>query len=175
MRLLLIMLMLLLAGCSARIDDYRGRQPALDLRQFLDGRLTAWGQFQDRSGKVVKRFTVTMNGSWQGDEGRLDEAFVYDDGSRQTRTWHITALSDGRYVGRAADVVGEAQGESAGPALRWRYTLALPVEGKIYHVQMDDWMYLHDRNTMINRTVMSKFGVRLGEITLFFRKEGAQP
>jgi hypothetical protein len=161
----------LLAGCSARVDDYHGTQPGLDLREYFNGRLTAWGQFQDRSGKVVKRFTVELSGTWKGDEGRLDEAFIYDDGSRQTRTWYLKALPDGHYEGRAADVVGVAVGEARGSAMRWRYTLALPVDGTVYHVQMDDWMYLQDRRTLINRTTMSKFGIRVGEITLFFRKE----
>ncbi|MDF2445229.1 MAG: hypothetical protein K0S46_465 [Moraxellaceae bacterium] len=175
MRMLTVLLTLwLVSGCSARIEDYRAMQPALDLREYFNGDLTAWGHFQDRSGMVVKRFTVKMKGTWQGNEGRLEEYFLYDDGSRQTRIWHLTKLPDGRYTGRADDVVGTARGQSAGPALQWNYTLALPVNGKVYHVSMNDWMYLHDPDTLINRTVMSKFGVRLGEVTLFFRK-GAQP
>ena len=34
-----------------------------------------------------------------------------------------------------------------------------------WHVDMDDWMYLVDERVMLNRAVMSKFGVRLGEVT----------
>ena len=68
------------------------------------------------------------------------------------------------------DVVGEAAGESAGNALRWGYTLALPVDGRIWHVQFDDWMFLMDGHTMINKAQMSKFGIRLGEVTLSFTK-----
>jgi len=37
-------------------------------------------------------------------------------------------------------------------------------------VQFDDWMYLMDDRTMINKAVMSKFGIRLGEVTLAFQK-----
>lgn len=173
--LTLLFTLLLLAGCSARIDDYRGMQPTLDLREYFNGKLTAWGQFQDRSGKVVKRFTVDMTGTWKGDEGTLEEYFTYDDGTKQTRIWHLTKLPDGRYTGRADDVVGIAEGRAAGPALQWQYTLALPVDGKVYHMAMNDWMYQQDGNTLINRTVMSKFGIRVGEVTLFFRKGDAQP
>ncbi len=32
-------------------------------------------------------------------------------------------------------------------------------------------MYLIDENTMANRSFMSKFGVEVGQITLFFRKQ----
>jgi len=37
-------------------------------------------------------------------------------------------------------------------------------------VDLDDWMYLIDDRVMLNRATMSKFGVRLGEITLSFTK-----
>ena len=77
---------------------------------------------------MVKRFTVDMTGSWQGNEGKLEENFLYDDGSKQTRIWYLTALPDGQYIGRAADVVGEARGQIRGPALNRSYTMALPVD-----------------------------------------------
>ena len=67
-------------------------------------------------------------------------------------------------------MVGEAQGQSAGNAFQWAYTLRLPVDGKTYEVQFDDWMYLIDEHVMLNKAVMSKFGVRLGEVTLAFHK-----
>jgi hypothetical protein len=67
-------------------------------------------------------------------------------------------------------VVGTATGQAAGNALQWRYTLRLAVDGKTYDVQFDDWMYLIDERVMINRAVMSKFGIRLGEVTLAFTK-----
>lgn len=126
---------------------------------------------QDRSGKVVKRFTVRMTGRWNGDEGSLEEHFVYSDGSTQERVWHIRHLGDGRYSGRADDVVGEAQGQGAGNAFRWSYVLALPVNGRVWNVHMDDWMYLMDGRTLLNRTAMSKLGVHLGDVTLSFVKE----
>jgi len=52
---------------------------------------------------------------------------------------------------------------------------SLPVDGKVYHVNFDDWMWLMDGQTMINRSTMSKFGIHLGDVTLFFRKRDAQP
>ena len=52
----------------------------------------------------------------------------------------------------------------------WRYVLALPVDGRTWHMDMDDWMWLVDERTMLNRTTMTKFGFRVGEVTLAFRK-----
>lgn len=164
----------LLGGCSTvDIDKYRNQTPVLDLRDYFNGTLDAHGIFQDRSGEVVKRFHVVIEAKWQGEVGTLDERFTYSDGSTQRRVWTITRLGDGRYRGTADDVVGEAQGEAAGNALRWRYVLALPVDGKVYNVDFDDWMFLMDQRVMLNRSVMSKWGFRLGEVTLsFYKREG---
>lgn len=162
----------LLAGCvGPTVQDYAQERPELDLRQYFNGPLTAHGLFTDRSGKVVKRFTVHMTGTWNGDEGVLDEHFVYSDGTTQQRIWHLKYLGDGHYTGRADDVVGQAQGQSAGNAFHWNYVLALPVDGKVWNVNMDDWMYLMDGRTMLNRAAMSKFGFHLGDVTLSFTKE----
>ncbi|MFO1263528.1 MAG: DUF3833 domain-containing protein [Rhodoferax sp.] len=161
----------LLAGCAGpQVAQYAAEQPRLDLRSYFNGTLDAYGLFTDRSGAVVKRFTVVMDCRWQGDEGVLDEAFTYSDGSTQRRIWRLTALPDGRFVGRADDVVGQAQGQQSGNAFRWGYTLALPVEGRVIEVQFDDWMFLMDERVMLNRAAMSKWGVHLGEVTLGFIK-----
>lgn len=166
------LLITLLSACSSQsIEQYRQLTPALDLKQFLNGELEAWGQFQDRSGTLVKRFHVDLTGTWQGNKGELIENFVYDDGSKQQRIWHLLDKGNGQVEGRADDVLGIAEGQIAGSALNWHYTMALPVNGKTYHVQFDDWMYLHDATTMVNRASMSKFGFKLGEITLFFKKK----
>lgn len=171
-RLLMLLAVLSLAACrSVSIDDYAGTRPGLDLASYFNGRLTAQGMFQDRSGKVVRRFTVEMTGSWQGNQGVLDEHFTYDDGEKQRRVWRLVKQPDGLYTGTADDVVGEARGRTAGYALFWDYTLKLPVEGKVYEVRFDDWMYQLDEQTLLNRSRMSKFGITLGEVTLFFRKE----
>ncbi len=164
-------LALTLAGCAGpRIDDYAAEKPVLDLKQYFNGTLDAYGIFTDRSGKVVKRFTVVMKGSWNGDEGVLDEDFVYSDGSLQKRIWRLKRLPDRRYTGTADDVVGEARGQARGNAFNWTYTLALPVDGRVWHVDFDDWMYLMDDRVMLNTAIMSKWGVKLGEVTLSFVK-----
>lgn len=160
-----------LAGCAGpRPADHAAERPVLDLRQYLNGPLVAHGIVTDRSGKVLQRFTVDLLGRWQGDNGVLEEHFSYADGRREQRTWRLTALPDGRYTGRADDVVGEAQGEAAGNALNWRYTLKLPIDGRPMELQFDDWMFLVDEQVMLNRAVISKFGIRVGEVLLAFRR-----
>ena len=160
-----------LAGCAGpQVSDYAQQRPALQLDRYFNGRIRAHGIFQKRGGEVVRRFTVVMDCRWQGDDGVLDEDFTYSDGTKQRRIWRLKKLPGGRYTGRADDVVGEATGQERGNAFNWRYTLALPVDGRIVNVQFDDWMYLMDDKVMLNKAVMSKFGIQLGEVTLSFTK-----
>ena len=162
--------MLLACAGAPTPADHAHEVPVLDLKRYFDGPVTAHGIFSDRSGRVLRRFTVQMTGSWNGNEGVLDERFSYSDGKTERRVWRLTDLGNGRYRGRADDVVGEATGQAAGNALQWAYTLRLPVDDKVHEVQFDDWMYLVDERVMLNRAVMSKFGFRLGEVTLSFHK-----
>jgi hypothetical protein len=171
LRWMLAVLLLALAGCgSVPVERYRDERPAMDLQRYFNGTVDAWGMFQDRSGKVIKRFYVRIDARWTGDTGVLDEHFEYSDGTRSRRVWTITRLDANRYRGTADDVIGEARGEMQGNALRWQYVLKLEVDGKTWEVDFDDWMYMIDDQVMLNRSVMSKFGIRLGEVILSFRK-----
>lgn len=167
---------LALISCSSpKVQDYSGQQPKLDLSEYFNGVIDAHGIFTDRSGKVVKRFKVVMDAKWRVVDGKkvgvLDESFTYSDGVKQKRVWTLTEVSPGKYSGVADDVVGAALGEVGGNALNWTYTLALPVDGTIYNVQFDDWMYQMDERVMLNKAKMSKFGFYLGEVTLAFYKQ----
>lgn len=161
-----------LTGCAnPQVTDYAQERPLLELDRYFNGRVLAHGVFQKRNGAVARRFTVVMDCHWEGNQGVLDEAFTYSDGTTERRIWRLTKHADGRYTGRADDVVGEAQGQTSGNAFRWNYTLRLPVDGKEYEVQFDDWMFLVDDRVMLNRATMSKFGVTLGEVLLSFTKQ----
>ena len=161
-----------LTGCAnPQVTDYAQERPLLELDRYFTGRVLAHGVFQKRNGAVARRFTVVMDCHWEGNQGVLDEAFTYSDGSTERRIWRLTKHADGRYTGRADDVVGEAQGQTSGNAFRWNYTLRLPVDGKEYEEQFDDWMFLVDDRVLLNRATMSKFGVTLGEVLLSFTKQ----
>ena len=162
-----------LAGCATTgIDAYRDEKPKLDLRQYFNGTVEGWGMVQDRSGKVLRRFHVVIVSTWRGDSGTLDETFDWSDGKKERRVWTILK-SGGRYSGSAADVVGSAAGEAAGNALRWVYVLKLPADQGGHEVDVDDWMYLVDEDTLLNRSTINKFGIRFADITISFRKRKA--
>ncbi len=175
-RACLAALALLLASCSTVDPEvYRNEKPALDMQRYFNGTLEGHGMFQDRSGHVQRRFVVTIKASWTGDVGTLDEDFVWSDGKREKRVWTLRKApgdaTGARWVGTAADVVGEARGVVSGNALNWTYTFNLQTDnGKRYEVAFDDWMFLIDDRVMLNHAVMSFFGFRVGEVIISFRR-----
>jgi|Laugrespbdmm15sn_2_1035079.scaffolds.fasta_scaffold39798_2 hypothetical protein len=168
---LLLLLSLALASCGAiDVNDYAETAPALDLRTFLSGDLKAYGMLQDRSGRMTRRFTATMQGTWDGERGVLVEQFEFDDGELQERIWHLQHDGQGRYTGTAGDVVGTATGSTGGSVFNWNYQLNVPWREDSITVALDDWLYLVDERHLLNRTTLTKFGFKVGELTLVIEK-----
>ena len=163
--------MTIIAGCTQmNIEDYAGTEPEFRLEDYFLGHVQAWGQFQDRGGEVKRRFFVDIHGHMEGDTLVLDEDFRYADGETGERVWRIRATGENTYEGTAGDVRGMATGRRAGHVFNWQYTLELPYGDGTVAVNFDDWMYLQEGGVLINRATMKKFGIRLGELTIFFQK-----
>ena len=168
-------LLAFLSGCGGQaVQHYKGMNPPLDLQTYFTGPIKAWGFVQDYSGKVTRRFDVEMVGTWNGDVGTLKEKFKYYDGETQERTWTIKKIAENRYEGSAGDIVGTATGETAGNAMRWAYEMNLEVGDKTYRITFDDWMFLMNDGVLINRSYLKKFGLTVGELTLFMQKQDAK-
>lgn len=163
----------LLSACSngKTLSHYDNQKPPLSLEQYFTGPIKAWGIVQERSGKVVRRFDVDMVGTWQGDTGTLEEDFVYYDGETQKRIWTIKREENGSYQGTADDIIGKAEGQANGNAVRWAYEMELTVGDKSYKVKFDDWMFLMNDGVLINRSYIKKFGFTVAELILFMQKQ----
>lgn len=163
--------MFLNACAGPSVNKYDGQKPDMDIKEYFNGPIKAWGIVQNRKGEVVRRFDVEMVGSWDGDTGTLDEKFEYYDGKTQKRVWTISKISDNKFEGRADDVLGKATGETNGNAVRWAYKMNLPVGDKTYKVTFDDWMFLMNDGILVNRSYIKKFGITMAELTLFMQKQ----
>jgi len=163
--------LLILTGCSSMSgQQYLNQEPAFNLQNFFTGEIKAWGIVQDRKGNVINRFDVDMIGTWDGNEGKLVEDFLYYNGDEQQRIWYITNDGNGNYTGRADDIVGEADGMTFGNAGNWKYIMDVPVEDKTYRMTLDDWFWMMNDNVLMNRSYMKKFGITFAEITIFMQK-----
>ena len=67
-------------------------------------------------------------------------------------------------------VAGKASGTAAGNVLNWAYVLRIPYSGSSLDVRVDDWMILVDEGTLLNRADMLFWGLRVGELTIAFRR-----
>ncbi|WP_417760239.1 DUF3833 domain-containing protein [Shewanella sp.] len=161
---------MLLSSCSTDLTDYRASTPQFALFDYFQGNITAWGMVQDYTNKQTRRFDVKIRGEVNGDTLTLHEDFRYHDGETSTRVWIITRQPDGRYLGTADDIIGTAAGEEVGNALRWRYDFLLKTDEHELEVHFDDWMYRQDDKHVFNISKITKWGVTLGQVTLFFSK-----
>lgn len=143
--------------------------PSFVPERYFARQLDAYGVFVDRFGTIRRQFVLAVTGQ-QTDSGFvLDEAFLYDDGETEHRRWDVTALGEGRYEGRCADVVGVARGLCTTNMLSWRYKFRLAMYGRKVTVGFDDVMVLQAGDILVNRATVSKAGLRLGEVLLTFR------
>lgn len=165
-------IMSLLTACAGpNLDHYKASGPELSLEEYFNGPIKAWGLIQDRKGNVTRRFDVGMVGTWENGEGTLEEDFKYYDGKTEQRIWKIKKIADKQYEGRAGDIVGKADGNLEGSAMRWAYQMDIVVDGTTYRITFDDWMFLMNDGVLINRSYLKKFGITVAELTLFMQKQ----
>jgi len=172
MKFLPIVLLVLINGCdNMKPEDYVNTEPKIKIEKYFLGNVKAWGMLQGRSGKVKRQFTANMTGSFDGKNLILDEDFSWNDGEKQERKWIIKKLDDHNYEGTAPDVVGVAKGSSYGSAFKFEYSLLIPFNDKKIKVKFDDWIFKQDNRVAINKAIITKFGFKVGELTVFFLKD----
>lgn len=172
-RLLLLALVAFLAACTGKpaLEDASLGGPKLDLEEYFEGRVTAYGQFQDLFGTASRRFVVDMNGDWDGRTLTLTEDFTYSDGYQEQRVWTLTKTGDDTWSGTADGVIGEALGTEKDDTFNWTYQIDLPLPDGSVRVSFDDWMWRLDDKRVLNRAYMKKFGLDVGEVIIFFEKQ----
>ena len=172
MKFFFALIFLLTSSCTNKMDieKFKESKPKFSLENYFEGKTEAWGMFHDRFGNLKRTFKVDITGTLNSDTLTLDEKFLYDDGEQDSRVWTIKILGDNQYSGTASDVVGEAKGISEGNALNWKYKLNLKVGDSTILVDFDDWMFLQDKNILMNRAEVKKWGLNIGVVSITFLK-----
>lgn len=164
----------LLAGCAGApaVPRSAGGGPFVIERDLL-GVTTARGRFTAING-TDRGFTAQLTGKREGDTFRLHEAFAYDDGEKDEKTWVLTLKGEGVYSGVREDVVGEAKGWQDGDAFRLAYDVRLPDKkgdpGMQVHFQ--DVMVRTPEGVVINHANVGKWGFQVGRVELEIRPQG---
>ncbi len=142
----------------------------LDLFDYLDGVVVGSGVLEDRFGRLRQRLHVTMRGALKGDRLALDEVLVYGDGTEERRQWQLERLAGGAITGHADDCEGPVTGSAAGGAAVLRYVFRLRIGGRIVPVRVLDRFYRINDRIVVDRARLSKWGVKLGELSLVYEK-----
>ena len=156
------------------IDEFQGKQPALVLEQFFDGTSEGWGITQSRFGALQRQFQIEAVGRWVEAEQtlHLTETYRFDDGQVDRLEWRIVRLGDGRYEGSEPRLLEPAAGRQAGNAFHWVYRRKVPDRDGDYTMAFDDWFWLQPGNVLIARASLTKLGVEVGTMSVFYRKAG---
>ena len=173
MRIILsVILLLAIAGCaSLQPAQFEGAVPAFNPMTYLQGPTRSWGVFETRRGDPIRRFRTAMLGVRDGDALVVTQDFTFDDGSTQRRVWRLRQVDAHRFDATASDVVGVATGYAHGNTFRWDYTLQVKAGNPLTRVHMHHWMYLVDGgDVLVNRVIISKFGIIVRETTEYFRR-----
>ena len=164
-------LILMLSSCSTTsIDEYANNLPTLDPQQFFNGALSAHGVLKDRSGKVTRYFNASIKAYWKNGVGTLEEKFIFDDGEIQYRNWTLTPATIG-YTATAGDVIGKGSARTKGNAMQLNYVLEVNYKGSPVQLQVDDWMWQVDQNTLLNESTLRKWGFKVGSVQLVIVKQ----
>ncbi|MEM7440589.1 MAG: DUF3833 family protein [Pseudomonadota bacterium] len=157
---------------AQKSTDYR-EGPTFNLHEHLNGPLICEGVIYGPMGRVVTRFVGNFEGTWEGNKGHLKEKFRYDSGTEQERNWYLTTHNDGTFEAEAPDVVGTGKGVVEGSAVKLTYDIKLADAAGGHVLSTTDWMYMLDNGTIVNRSQMRKFGIKVAELVATIRKADA--
>ena len=171
MRCIALALVACLLGCSAPIPvpGFRTAGPAFDPIRFFTGHVRSWGVLEDRSGQPTSIVTTDCTGEVDA-AGTLHmtQRLTIGQDPPVTRDWRMHRTGPNTVEATANDMVGPATGEFSGPAFHWRWTLALQPGNSLKDVTMEQWWYLMDDGSMLNRTTVSKLGFIAAEVSEHF-------
>jgi len=170
MRWAVLLMAIGLLGCGKTmpVGGFRATAPTIDPIRFFTGHVVSWGVLENRSGQPTDVVTTDCIGESDGDTLRMTQRLTIGQDAPVTRTWQMRRAGPGRYEATANDMVGTATGEASGRAFHWSWTLATSPGNSLKNVEMDQWWYLLDDGSMLNRTTVRKLGVILIEVSEHF-------
>ena len=148
----------------------RNDNAPFDVLSWLEGRTAGQGVFEDRKGRIRRRFSVETVGHASGNSLILDEHFLFDDGENQQRRWTLMRGAGGAFTGRCEDGVGEARGSFQDGVAYLSSELRLKAGGRLIAMRFEDAFYPVGSDAVFNRSSVTKWGIRLGQVLIAFRK-----
>lgn len=164
---------LLLAGCSTPLSrvGFAGSGANFNPVAFFTGHVTSWGVEENRAGQPTGIVTTDCIGTPTGPHSIQMVQKLQVGRTVQTRTWQLTQTGADKYIATANDMAGDTAGIADGRAMHWRWVLETSPGNSLKNVMMDQWFYRMDDGAVMIRTVVSKLGIRLIEVSEQFQKQ----
>ena len=160
-----------LIGCSnSNMENVVSEDISFELLKYFDGETKAWGIVVDRFGNLQRTFKVKLIGKTNDNELLLKEYFSYNDGEEEYREWVIKKTENGSYEGKSKDTIGVAEGKKVGNTMRMFYDTTISIGETDIRVSFDDRFVKADKNVLINRAKVLKWGIKIADVTIFFSK-----
>lgn len=184
-RYLILMSSSVLAACgSVEVSTNKPFPHELNPRTFFTGKICADGVVRDYSGQQIRHFNAEILASWDADGvGTLAEEFRFNDGT-EYRTWTLAPIKENNavvaYSASATDVPQATRMAFSGNAIHMDYQLNYQTgvndDGtpETLSLTMTDRMYQVAEGVVVNETVMSKFGIDVGQVLLVMRQVGEE-
>jgi len=167
--------LLAVTGCATppSLDATATRKPFVPERFFL-GQTLAEGEFVNTIDGSRRGLTAKIRGTFDGKKLTLVEDFLFSDGERDRKTWVLTKTGPTSYSGTREDVIGTAEGRLEGPVFRLTYTADVKTKSSVIALTFDDVLVYEPDGSVLNRAIVSKFGVKVGEVTLRMKRSPAR-
>lgn len=143
----------------------------LVLEDALKGRTLGDGVFVNSFTGGETKFSVVIDGTWDGKVLTLVEDFTYSDGTQDRKTWRLTKTAEGVYAGSREDVIDTADVRQDGNGVRLDYYVTLSTGIGDIDVRFQDLLYLNADGSIANKAVVSKFGLRVGRVDITMRPQ----
>ena len=166
----IVLLAVGLFGCSEAppAEELRATTPVIDPIRFFTGHVRSWGVMEDRSGRPTSIVNTDCTGEADGDTLRMTQRLTIGQDSPVTRVWQMRRVGTDRYEATANDMVGTAAGDASGRAFHWTWTLATSPGNDLQNGSLEQWWYLLEDGSMLNRTTIRKLGVTLAQVSEHF-------
>lgn len=164
MRAALALAALGLAGCAHVTELPADPAAKLDPIQFFAGRSHGEAQLRVLFGDD-QRVRVDSLGRPDGQQGLILEQIIREGAKpARKRIWRMRRAGPNRFTGELTDAVGPVEIHAKGPRATIRYTMK---NGFNVTQQL---ALQKDRRTLLNRLVVSRFGVRLARLDETIRR-----
>ena len=150
--------------------DYNKKLPTFSMESYFSNKVTALGYMTFFYPlKTIKDIKIAFSGKFQDNTLTLKENYT-DNDSKVLRVWSFKKQSNSLYIGKESNVKGIIKVSIDRNKLNMKYKFNTNYKKIYFSVNVKDSMYLVDKETLINKTIISKYGITLAESFLVYKK-----